>query len=43
MPPNLLKYVNRLSDFFFILARAIEVQEGVLTYKSKPDTDCKQT
>ncbi len=43
VPPNLLKYVNRLSDFFFILARAIEVQEGVLTYKSKPDTACKQT
>jgi ATP:cob(I)alamin adenosyltransferase len=43
VPPNLIKYVNRLSDFFFILARAIEVQEGVLTYKSKLDTGCNKT
>jgi ATP:cob(I)alamin adenosyltransferase len=38
--PILMKYVNRLSDFFFIMARVVEVQEGVLTYKTKPTGDC---
>lgn len=28
-----LKYINRLSDFFFILARKIEIDKGVITYK----------
>ena len=40
VPDALRKYVNRLSDFFFILARYIEVKKGVLTYKTKPDTGC---
>ena len=40
VPSTLMQYVNRLSDFFFILARYIEVQEGVLTYKTKPTTGC---
>ncbi|MCB5259669.1 MAG: cob(I)yrinic acid a,c-diamide adenosyltransferase [Candidatus Cloacimonetes bacterium] len=40
LSPNLLKYINRLSDFFFILARVVEAQEGVLTYKTKPDGGC---
>jgi len=41
VPPVLMKYVNRLSDFFFIMARIVEVQEGVLTYKTKPEEGCK--
>lgn len=36
--PELLSYVNRLSDLFFILARNIEAELGMLTYKSKPAT-----
>ncbi|MDI3504497.1 MAG: cob(I)alamin adenosyltransferase [Candidatus Cloacimonadota bacterium] len=36
----LLKYVNRLSDFFYILARYLEDQAGVLRYKSKPGKGC---
>jgi len=36
----LLKYVNRLSDFFYILARYLEDQAGVLRYKSKPEKGC---
>jgi len=40
VPEPLRQYVNRLSDFFFILARYVEDQEGVLTYKSKPDGGC---
>lgn len=40
VPEALRQYVNRLSDFFFILARYVEDQEGVLTYKSKPDKGC---
>ncbi len=39
--PFLQKYVNRLSDVFYILARHIEAQEGVLTYKSKPLKGCE--
>lgn len=40
VPEPLRKYVNRLSDFFYILARYIEVKQGVLTYKTKPETGC---
>lgn len=40
--PILLQYVNRLSDFFFIMARVVEAQEGVLTYKTKPAGGCKK-
>lgn len=39
--PFLQKYVNRLSDLFYILARHIEAQQGVLTYKSKPLKGCE--
>ena len=39
--PFLQKYVNRLSDFFFILARHIENEKGVLTYKIKPQKGCE--
>lgn len=38
--PELLGYINRLSDFFFILARFVEHELGVLTYKSKPEGGC---
>ncbi len=38
--PELLGFVNRLSDMFFILARYIEQEQGVLTYKSKPEHGC---
>lgn len=38
--PILTKYVNRLSDFFFIMARVVEAKQGVLTYKTKPDGAC---
>jgi ATP:cob(I)alamin adenosyltransferase len=38
---SLIKYVNRLSDLFYILARFLEDKEGVLTYKTKPDEGCK--
>ena len=40
VPETLMKYVNRLSDFFYILARYIEVKQGVLTYKTKPEHGC---
>lgn len=40
LAPELLGYVNRLSDLFFILARFIEQELGVLTYKSKPEGGC---
>ena len=40
--PFLQKYVNRLSDLFYILARHIEDQKGVLTYKSKPQKGCEE-
>ena len=33
-------YVNRLSDLFFILARSVENELGVLTYKTKPIDGC---
>lgn len=38
--PELLGYVNRLSDLFFILARTIEDELGLLTYKTKPSGGC---
>jgi len=38
---HLLKYVNRLSDFFYILARHLEDKEGVLRYKTKPEKGCE--
>jgi ATP:cob(I)alamin adenosyltransferase len=37
---ELLGYVNRLSDLFFILARYVELELGVLTYKTKPAGGC---
>jgi ATP:cob(I)alamin adenosyltransferase len=39
--PHLQKYVNRLSDLFYILARHIEAQKGLLTYKDKTSKHCK--
>lgn len=39
LAPDLLGYVNRLSDLFFILARFVENELGVLTYKTKPKVD----
>lgn len=42
VPETILSFVNRLSDYFFIMARHIEHKEGALTYKTKPDSiDCK--
>jgi ATP:cob(I)alamin adenosyltransferase len=32
VPAAILQYVNRLSDFFFIIARWIETKEGAITY-----------
>jgi cob(I)alamin adenosyltransferase len=32
VPETILQYVNRLSDFFFIIARWIEKKEDALTY-----------
>jgi ATP:cob(I)alamin adenosyltransferase len=32
VPENILQYVNRLSDFFFIIARWIEKKEDAITY-----------
>jgi ATP:cob(I)alamin adenosyltransferase len=40
LAPELLGYVNRLSDLFFILARFVESELGVLTYISKPEGNC---
>jgi ATP:cob(I)alamin adenosyltransferase len=34
--PELRQYVNRLSDFLFMLARAIEAAAGAIRYKTKP-------
>lgn len=40
--PHLMGLVNRLSDFFYIMARHIEYRAGVLTYKTKPEqTGCQ--
>ena len=42
LAPALLEFCNRLSDFFFILARWVEHLEGAIVYKTKPETiDCK--
>lgn len=38
----LLSFVNRLSDFFYIMARRVEDMAGALTYKTKPESiECK--
>ncbi len=40
--PAVMEFCNRLSDFFFILARYTEHLEGAIVYKTKPDSiDCK--
>ncbi len=40
--PAVLEFCNRLSDFFFILARYTEYTEDAIIYKTKPDViDCK--
>lgn len=40
--PTILEFCNRLSDFFFILARYVEHLEDAIVYKTKPDlVDCK--
>ncbi len=36
--PELLAYVNRLSDLLFILARGLEAAAGAIRYKHKPDS-----
>lgn len=30
--PEILQYINRLSDFFFILARTLEAEAGAIKY-----------
>ncbi|MDD2228669.1 MAG: cob(I)yrinic acid a,c-diamide adenosyltransferase [Candidatus Cloacimonetes bacterium] len=40
LAPELQEYVNRLSDLFFILARNVEDELGVLTSKTKPVGGC---
>jgi ATP:cob(I)alamin adenosyltransferase len=32
VPPEILTYINRLSDFFFIIARWLEKKEDAITY-----------
>lgn len=34
--PQLRQYVNRLSDFLFILARTLEAASGAIRYKTRP-------
>lgn len=42
VPPELMGFVNRLSDLFFIIARHVENLSGAITYKTKPEhPDCK--
>ncbi len=42
VPAAVLEFCNRLSDFFYILARYTEHVEGAIVYKTKPETiDCK--
>jgi len=37
---EVLGYVNRLSDLFFILARTVENELGALKYVEKPQIEC---
>lgn len=37
---EVLGYVNRLSDLFFILARTVEAELGALKYVEKPQIEC---
>jgi len=37
VPAEVLGYVNRLSDLFFILARTVEAELGALKYVEKPN------
>ena len=40
--PEVMSFVNRLSDYFLILARWIQHLEGTITYKTKPsEPGCK--
>ncbi|PKN80658.1 MAG: ATP:cob(I)alamin adenosyltransferase [Candidatus Cloacimonetes bacterium HGW-Cloacimonetes-1] len=42
LAPALLEFCNRLSDFFFMMARWVEHLDGAIVYKTKPDMiDCK--
>jgi ATP:cob(I)alamin adenosyltransferase len=42
VPPELMGFVNRLSDLFFIIARHVETVLGAITYKTRPENgDCK--
>ena len=36
--PQILQYVNRLSDLLFILARVLETRAGVIRYADSPNT-----
>ncbi len=40
IPAEVLGYVNRLSDLFFILARTVEHELGALRYVEKPSVEC---
>ncbi len=43
VPEILLSFVNRLSDYFFILARTVEALSGAIVYKTKPaEPGCKE-
>ncbi|HOH46964.1 MAG TPA: ATP:cob(I)alamin adenosyltransferase, partial [Candidatus Cloacimonadota bacterium] len=43
VPELLLSFVNRLSDYFFILARTVEALSGAIVYKTKPaEPGCKE-
>jgi len=42
VPPAVMEFCNRLSDFFFIIARYLEHLSSAIVYKTKPDIiDCK--
>lgn len=42
VPELILSFVNRLSDYFFILARTVEALSGAIVYKTKPaEPGCK--
>lgn len=36
VPPEILQYLNRLSDLLFMLARSVEAAAGALRYVKKP-------